>query len=54
MSRFWKDQNVEFIWVTDGKGWISTQNPLKDYFERGNLLINIVMLQNGYLEKIIL
>lgn len=30
MSRFWKDQNVEFIWVTDGKGWISTQNPLKD------------------------
>lgn len=54
MSRFWKDQNVEFIWVTDGKGWISTQNPLKDYFERGNLLINIDMLQNGYLEKIIL
>ena len=54
MSRFWKDQNVEFIWVTDGKGWISTRNPLKDYFERGNLLINIDMLQNGYLEKIIL
>lgn len=54
MSRFWKDQNVEFIWITDGKGWSNTQNPLKDYFERGNLLINIDMLQNGYLEKIIL
>lgn len=53
MSRFWKDQNVEFIWVTDGKGWISTQNPLEDYFIRGNLLINIDMLQNGYLEKIL-
>ena len=54
MSRFWKDQNVEFIWVTDGKGWSNTQNPLKDYFERGNILINIDMLQNGYLEDIIL
>lgn len=53
MSRFWKDQDVEFIWVTDGKGWTSTQNPLEDYFIRGNLLINIDMLQNGYLEKII-
>lgn len=53
MSRFWKDQNVEFIWVTDGKGWIGTQNPLKDYFERYNLLLNIDMLQNGYLEKVI-
>lgn len=53
MSRFWKNQNVEFIWVTDGKGWVGTQNPLKDYFERQNLLINIDMLQNGYLEKVI-
>lgn len=53
MSRFWKDQNVEFIWVTDGKGWVGTQNPLKDYFERQNLLLNIDMLQNNYLERII-
>ncbi|WP_265087673.1 DpnII family type II restriction endonuclease [Psychrobacter sp. N25K4-3-2] len=53
MSRFWKDQDVEFIWVTDGKGWIGTQNPLRDYFERQNLLINIDMIQNGYLEKVI-
>lgn len=54
MSRFWKDQNVEFIWVTDGKGWVGTQNPLKDYFERQNLLLNIDMLQNNYLERIII
>lgn len=53
MSRFWKDQNVEFIWITDGKGWLGTQNPLRDYFERGNILINIDMLQNGYLKKIV-
>ena len=54
MSRFWKDQDVEFIWITDGKGWLGTQNPLKDYFERRNLLLNIDMLQNKYLENIII
>lgn len=53
MSRFWKEQNVEFIWVTDGKGWLGTQNPLRDYFERGNILINIDMLQNNYLKNIV-
>lgn len=53
MSRFWKDQNVDFIWVTDGKGWLNTQNPLKDYFERDNILLNIDMLQNNYLRHII-
>lgn len=53
MSRFWREQNVEFIWVTDGKGWLTTQNPLKDYFERGNILLNIDMLKNDYLDKIV-
>ena len=54
MSRFWQNQNITFIWVTDGKGWESTRRPLQDYFEKGNLLLNIQMLQDNYLEKIIL
>lgn len=53
MSRFWKEQEIEFIWITDGKGWLATQNPLQDYFERGNILLNIEMLKGGYLRKII-
>ncbi|WP_434353107.1 type II restriction endonuclease [Psychrobacter sp. HD31] len=53
MSRFWKEQEIEFIWVTDGKGWLTTQNPLQDYFERGNILLNIEMLKGGYFRKII-
>lgn len=53
MSRFWKNQNITFIWVTDGEGWKSTRRPLQDYFEKGNLLLNIQMLQENYLEKII-
>lgn len=54
MSRFWKNQNIEFIWVTDGKGWLSTKNPLQDYFDRKNILLNIEMLQHNYLQHIIL
>lgn len=54
MSRFWQNQNITFIWVTDGKGWQSTRRPLQDYFEKDNLLLNIEMLENDYLEKIIL
>lgn len=54
MARFWHEQSIEFIWVTDGKGWLGTQRPLQDYFERGNLLLNIQMLQEDYLSKIIL
>lgn len=54
MSELWKAQNIEFIWVTDGKGWLTMTKPLRDYFDEGNYLLNIDMLQKGYLEKIIL
>ena len=54
MSELWKAQGIEFIWVTDGKGWNSSIKPLRDYFDEGNYLLNIDMLQKGYLEKIIL
>ena len=54
MSELWKAQGIEFIWVTDGKGWLSSIKALRDYFDYGNYLLNIDMLQNGYLEKIVL
>ena len=54
MSRFWQAQYITFIWVTDGKGWLTTKNPLQDYFERHNILLNIEMLKNDYLRKVIL
>lgn len=54
MSELWKKQGIEFIWVTDGKGWLTSLGALQDYFDSKNYLLNIDMLQNGYLEKIIL
>ena len=53
MSRFWQAQEITFIWVTDGKGWLTTKNPLQDYFERGNISLNIEMLKDDYLNKIL-
>lgn len=46
-------QNLEFIWVTDGAGWISTQKPLREYFDKADYLLNLYMLSSGVLERII-
>ncbi|MEF9924400.1 MAG: type II restriction endonuclease [Muribaculaceae bacterium] len=46
-------QGLEFIWVTDGAGWLSTQKPLREYFDKGDYLVNLDMLCNGILTKII-
>lgn len=53
MSEVWKKLGVNFIWVTDGKGWNTTLKPLRDYFDEGNYLLNIEMLRRGYLDKIV-
>lgn len=53
MAEYWKKQGVEFIWITDGKGWKTTIKPLKEYYDDGNYLLNITMLTNGYLKDII-
>ena len=45
MSELWKAQGIEFIWVTDGKGWHSSTKPLRDYFDDGNYLLNIDNVQ---------
>jgi type II restriction enzyme len=46
-------QGIEFIWVTDGAGWKSTLKPLREYFDISDYLVNLEMLRNGVLEKII-
>jgi len=53
MNQFWNKQGIEFIWITDGQGWKSTQLPLREYFAQADYLLNLDMLQNGYLNKIL-
>lgn len=41
------------MWVTDGAGWKSAKNNLKETFEQLENLYNINNLRNGVLNKLI-
>lgn len=49
---FLSKQNINFIWVTDGKGWLTALNPLEETFNHNDYVINLTALKNGILEKI--
>jgi type II restriction enzyme len=53
MSKFWNEQGIEFIWITDGNGWKNTLKPLREYFDNSDFLLNLEMLKNRYLVAIL-
>lgn len=53
MNRYWNNQNIEFIWVTDGAGWQSTLKPLREYFDKADYLLNLELLKEGILKQIL-
>lgn len=53
MNAYWNAQNITFIWVTDGAGWKSTLKPLREYFDKADYLLNLEMLKNNCLLKIL-
>ncbi len=53
MNEYWNKQGIEFIWITDGAGWKSTLKPLREYFDKANYLLNLEMLRNGVLKRIL-
>ena len=40
-ERLLKNNNLEFIWITDGKGWESSKNSLKDCYNKGVKILNL-------------
>ena len=48
-----KNENVEFIWITDGKGWLKTKKPLLEAFSSIDYILNINMVDEGLLETIL-
>jgi len=54
MNEYWNAQNITFIWVTDGAGWKSTLKPLREYFDKADYLLNLEMLKDAILPKLIL
>ncbi len=53
MNSYWNNQEITFIWITDGRGWLTSKNPLREYFDNSDFLLNLEMLQKGYLTKIV-
>jgi type II restriction enzyme len=53
MNEYWNAQDITFIWVTDGAGWKSTQKPLREYFDKADYLLNLEMLKDNVLTKIL-
>lgn len=42
----------EFVWFTDGMGWISARNNLKETFDNMDNIYNIADMKNGIMSKI--
>jgi type II restriction enzyme len=44
--------NVDFVWVTDGQGWLTTLNPLKAAYEKLDYIWNLNWLGQDFLEDL--
>ncbi len=47
-----KDQNIDFIWVTDGLGWFTTKRPLEETYNHNEYVFNLSMLEEGILNEL--
>lgn len=42
----------KFIWITDGCGWLTTLNPLRETFDYTDYILNLNMVASGLLEDL--
>ncbi|MDH4330556.1 MAG: type II restriction endonuclease [Candidatus Moranbacteria bacterium] len=47
-----KEQNIDFIWITDGQGWHTTKNPLQETYNHNEYVMNLEMLEEDELNKL--
>ena len=50
----WKNDDHQFIWITDGIGCLTAQQPWRDAFNNIDYILNLNMVQLGILEALIL
>ena len=48
-----KAQKIELIWITDGKGWLTTTRPLEETFNNNNYVFNLNQLEKGCLQELL-
>lgn len=48
------NQDIDFVWITDGRGWETTKRPLEETFNHNNgQVFNLDMLEDDILEELI-
>lgn len=52
LYKFCKEKNINLIWITDGAGWKSTINSLKESFLATDYIFNLSMISDLILEEI--
>lgn len=52
-ERISNNNDVKFIWITDGLGWNKTRYSFEDAFKAIDYVLNIKMIEDGILEEII-
>lgn len=53
LNKYITDGGFTFCWITDGLGWQTAKQPLRDAFDSIEYIINLNMIENGVLEYII-
>ncbi|MDD3002490.1 MAG: type II restriction endonuclease [Candidatus Shapirobacteria bacterium] len=48
-----KEQNIDFIWITDGLGWHTTKRPLEETYNHNDYVFNLTMLEENVLDELI-
>lgn len=47
-----KDQDIDFIWITDGLGWHTTKKPLEEVYNHNDYVFNLKMIESGFLNRL--
>lgn len=47
-----KEQNIDFVWITDGLGWYTTKRPLEETYNHNEYVFNLTSLEKGILKEL--
>jgi len=55
LDNYLKDKDIidSFLWITDGLGWITAKNPLRETFINNDYVINTKLIDEGALDEIL-